>query len=144
MKKVLFAVLMIVSASVSATDIGLSVGRDQVFHKDMTVFSVGTDVAGLKAVGSIQTVRDTYSAIGGSVGKSFNVMKSVTVTPSVGLQQVNPDRGITGYVASAGVEGAYALTKQTAIVTGFTHRYDVKDATAFKGNQVTAGLKVSF
>jgi hypothetical protein len=144
MKKVLFASMILVSASASATDLGLSVGRDKTFSKDMTTLSVGTSVAGLKATGSIQTVRDTYVAFGGSVGKSFDVTKSLSVTPSIGVQQINPDRGVNGYAAVAGVEGAYALSKGTAIVASFNHRYDLKDAAAFKGNQVSAGLKVSF
>jgi len=144
MKKVLFTALLLASASVSATDLGLSVGRDQAVRKDVTALSVGTSVVGLKATASLSTVRDTYSAVSGSVGKSFGVVKSVSVTPSIGLQRINPDRGIIGYAAVAGVEGAYALSKDTALVASFSHRYDVKDAAAFKGNQVTAGLKVSF
>ena len=143
MKRVIFAVLMFVSASVFATDLGLTVGRDQKFGKDYTAISAGTDVVGLKLGASLQTVRDQYVAFGGSVGKSIG-MGSFSVTPSAGLSLVNPTVGKNGYVATAGVEGAYALTKQSALVVNFTRRFDVKDATAFRGNQIGAGLKVSF
>ena len=144
MKKIIFAVMVLTSASASATDLGLSVGRDKTFSKDMTTFSVGTNITGLNVTGSIQSVRNTYVALGGSVGKSFDVVKALSVTPSLGIQQINPDRGSIGYAVVAGVEGAYTLSKGVAIFTNFTHRYDLKDAIEFKGNQVSAGLKVSF
>jgi len=143
MKRVLFAVLMFVSASVFATDLGLTVGRDLKFGKDYTAISAGTVVVGLKLGASFQTVRDQYVAFGGSVGKSIS-MGPFSVTPSAGLALVNPAVGKNGYVATAGVEGAYALTKQAAIVVDVTRRFDLKDAATFSGNQIGAGLKVSF
>lgn len=143
MRKVLFAVMMFASVSVFAADLGLTVGRDQKFGKDYTAISAGTDVVGLKLGASFQTVRDQYVAFGGSVGKSIG-MGAFSVTPSAGLVFVNPTVGKNGYAAKAGVEGAYALSKQAAVVVDFTRRFDLKDAAAFRGNQIGAGLKVSF
>lgn len=143
MKRVLFVVLMFVSASVFATDLSLTVGRDQKFGKDYTAISAGTDVVGLKLGASFQTVRDQYVAFGGSVGKSVG-MDAFSVTPSVGMSIVNPTVGKNGFVATAGIQSAYALTKQASVVVDLTRRFDVKDAAAFRGNLIGVGLKVSF
>jgi len=143
MRKVLFAVMMFASASVFATELGLTVGRDQKFGKDYTAISAGTDAVGLKLGASLQTVRDRYVSYGGSVGKSIG-MGSFSVTPSVGMSLVNPTVGKNGFVATAGIQSAYALTKQAAVVVDLTRRFDVKDAAAFRGNLIGAGLKVSF
>ena len=145
MKKVIFAVavLMFASVSVSAAELGLTVGRDQKFGKDYTAISAGTDVVGLKLGASFQTVRDQYVAFGGSVGKSVG-MDAFSVTPSVGMSIVNPTVGKNGVVATAGIQSAYALTKQASVVVDLTRRFDVKDAAAFRGNLIGAGLKVSF
>lgn len=143
MKKILFVAMMFFGVSVQAAEVGLTVGRDKVYNRDYTAFSVGTSAVGLKLNGSLQTVRDRYVAFGSTVGKSFG-FGAFTVAPSAGLWMVNPAVGKNGYVATVGVEGSYALTKQAALVVDFTRRFNLNDATAFRGNQIGAGLKVSF
>jgi hypothetical protein len=144
MKKVLLVVMSLVSFSAAAVDLQVMNGRDKVYGKDMLELSAGVSVLGLKLDGSVSTVRDKYTALGFSVGKSFDLGKGFAITPDVGVQQFNPTVGKSGWVSTAGVELSYDLTKQSALVVDFTRRFDMSDGGAFQGNQMTAGLRVSF
>ena len=117
MKKAILAVSMMVAAtSVSATDLTVMNGRDKVFNKDLVQYSVSQSLLGFKLTGSLQDVRDTYRAVGVSVGKPFDLGKGVSFTPAVGVQQFNPETGKNGWVSTAGVGVAYALNSNAAIV----------------------------
>ena len=119
-------------------------GRDKVYNKDLVQYSVSQSVIGLKVTGSLQDVRDTYRAMGVSVGKSFDLGKNFSLTPAVGVQHFNPETGKNGWASTAGVGVAYAFNSNAAIVADVTRRFDMSDAKAFEGSQRSIGLRVSF
>jgi len=144
MKKAILAASLMFAASASATDLTVMTGRDKVYNKDLVQYSVSQSVIGLKVTGSLQDVRDTYRAMGVSVGKSFDLGKNFSLTPAVGVQQFNPQTGKNGWASTAGVGAAYALNSNAAIVADVTRRFDMSDAKAFEGSQRSIGLRVSF
>jgi hypothetical protein len=144
MKKVILAVSLMLATSASATDLTVMTGRDKVFNKDLVQYSVSQPFLGFKVTGSLQDVRDTYRAVGVSVGKPFDLGRGFSLTPAIGVQQFNPQTGKNGWASTAGVGAAYALNTNAAIVADVTRRFDMSDATAFRGNQASVGLKVSF
>jgi len=144
MKKAILAASLMFAASASATDLTVMTGRDKVYNKDLVQYSVSQSVIGLKVTGSLQDVRDTYRAMGVSVGKSFDLGKNFSLTPAVGVQHFNPETGKNGWASTAGVGAAYALNSNAAIVADVTRRFDMSDAKAFEGSQRSIGLRVSF
>ena len=144
MKKVILAVSLMLATSASATDLTVMTGRDKVFNKDLVQYSASQPFLGFKVTGSLQDVRDTYRAVGVSVGKPFDLGKGFSLTPAIGVQQFNPQTGKNGWGSTAGVGAAYALNANAAIVADYTRRFDMSDATAFKGSQVGVGLRVTF
>jgi len=144
MKKAILAVSLMFAASASATDLTVMTGRDNVYNKDLVQYSVSQPILGFKVTGSLQDVRDTYRAVGVSVGKPFALGKGFSLTPAIGVQQFNPETGKNGWASTAGVGVAYALNSNAAIVADHTRRFDMSDATTFKGSQTSVGLRVSF
>ena len=144
MKKAILAVSLMFAASASATDLTVMTGRDNVYNKDLVQYSVSQPILGFKVTGSLQDVRDTYRAVGVSVGKPFVLGKGFSLTPAIGVQQFNPETGKNGWASTAGVGVAYALNSNAAIVADHTRRFDMSDATTFKGSQTSVGLRVSF
>ena len=144
MKKAFLAVSLMFATAASATDLTVMTGRDNVYNKDLVQYAVSQSVVGFKVTGSLQDVRDTYRAVGVSVGKSFDLSKGFSVTPAVGVQQFNPETGKNGWASTAGVGVAYALNANAAIVADVTRRFDMSDAKAFEGSQKSIGLRVSF
>jgi hypothetical protein len=144
MKKAILAVSLMFAASASATDLTVMTGRDNVYNKDLVQYSVSQPILGFKVTGSLQDVRDTYRAVGVSVGKPFVLGKGFSLTPAIGVQQFNPETGKNGWASTAGIGAAYALNANAAIVADYTRRFDMSDATAFEGSQKSIGLRVSF
>jgi hypothetical protein len=144
MKKAILAVSLMFAASASATDLTVMTGRDKVFDKDLVQYSVSQPILGFKVTGSLQDVRDTYRAVGVSVGKPFVLGKGFSLTPAIGVQQFNPETGKNGWASTAGVGVAYALNSNAAIVADVTRRFDMSDAKSFEGSQKSIGLRVSF
>jgi len=144
MKKVILAVSLMLATSASATDLTVMTGRDKVFNKDLVQYSVSQPFLGFKVTGSLQDVRDTYRAVGLSVGKPFDLGRGFSLTPAIGVQQFNPESGKNGWASTAGIGAAYALNANAAIVADYTRRFDMSDATAFKGSQTSVGLRVTF
>lgn len=144
MKKVILAVSLMLATSASATDLTVMTGRDKVFNKDLVQYSVSQPFLGFKVTGSLQDVRDTYRAVGLSVGKPFDFGRGFSLTPAIGVQQFNPESGKNGWASTAGIGAAYALNANAAIVADYTRRFDMSDATAFKGSQTSVGLRVTF
>jgi hypothetical protein len=144
MKKAILAVSLMFAVSASATDLTVMTGRDKVYNKDLVQYSVSQPILGFKVTGSLQDVRDTYRAVGVSVGKPFDLGKGVSLTPAIGVQQFNPETGKNGWASTAGVGIAYALNPNAAIVADVTRRFDMSDAKSFEGSQKSIGLRVSF
>jgi len=125
MKKAILAVSLMFAASASATDLTVMTGRDNVYNKDLVQYSVSQPILGFKVTGSLQDVRDTYRAVGVSVGKPFVLGKGFSLTPAIGVQQFNPETGKNGWASTAGVGVAYAFNSNAAIVADVTRLHAV-------------------
>lgn len=143
-KSIIAALTLLVSFSAFATDVSVENGRDYKYSKDFVKASVGTDLFGLNVAANVQSAQNTYKAYGVSASKTVATFGAVSVAPVVGVQYFNPQTGAGGYVGTAGVSAAYALTKTAALTADFTRRVSLSDGKAFEGNLAGLGLKVSF
>lgn len=145
MKKLIFGLMCMTAFSTYAADIGLSVGKDQKFKKDVTSVSIGTEFVGLKVSTDITRASDTYYSVGNSVGKSFKLF-FLEAQPYVGVSYMKADNSKlkNGFVGLTGFELSLPLNKHVALTSDISRRWDLDAKTDYKGTVVMVGLKGSF
>jgi hypothetical protein len=145
MRKTVFAILMASAFGVQAADVGLSVGTDRKFDRDLTVLTVGTKVVGLHTSIDLSRVEGTYHSVGTSVGKTFTVF-GVGLLPYTSLNYIRADTNALkhGGVAATGVELSYPLNKHLSVSADYSYRWDIKSDTNYEGSLITFGLKSTF
>ena len=150
MKKTLIAAsfLALAISSASALEVGVQIGRD--FAGDNRNYggvtvgqSIGTMTvsAGYQRTAVGDNNQNRWSLVGGY--DLLNV-RSVRVTPTVGVAYLNNQKANNGLAVTVGAEASVTLAKNLEGVVDYTYQMGQSKVKQYDGSRVGAGVRFNF
>ena len=148
MKKfAIMAVLVVATASASAIEVGIRGVHTSKSSGDMVGVTVGQSFGAFGAEAAYdRTTRGAANVNRWSLVGTVPVAKyaGVSFAAKAGAVFVDPSVSKNGYAVVAGVGASYPLTKNVSLVADYAYQVGQDRVRSFNGNQVSAGVKVSF
>jgi outer membrane autotransporter protein len=148
MKKLaIMAVLATSAMAASAMDVGVRGVHTGDATADMVGVTVGKKFGAIGVEGAFdRSTRGDASVNRWSLLGSYDVAKvyGVAVAAKAGVAHVDPSAGSNGGALLVGVGASYPVTKKVSLVADYAYQRGQDRVSAFNGNNVSAGVKVSF
>lgn len=147
-KSILAALLVAVSMSAGALEVGTHVGRNSSIGDNFGGVSVSqkfTDRVGVEATADRTLLTGRSTNRFGVLG-TYDVAKlgDLTLTAKAGGAYFSPSNLAGGYAGVAGVGASYPVSKNVSLTADYAYQYGQARVKSLNGNIYTVGLKYSF
>jgi hypothetical protein len=147
MKKVIGILMMLVSFSAFAVDVGVKDNHDYSTHDRSSYgISVGQKFGAYGVTASFDDYTKNMNQKKFSVIGSYDVTKfgQASVAVKGGVAYLDNKRAQDGYAGVAGVGVSYPVMNKVSVTADLMRQYGQDKVQSFDGNKVSVGLKYSF
>ena len=147
-KLVLLTALLATFGLAQATDLGLTYGRDYaVPHSNDFGVSLGQHFGDFSVAAGYDNVKHTglkENRYGVVAGYDLYNFKGNTLTAKVGGAYIKDEGVKSGYAGSVGAGLTIPVAKNVALTADYRYQQAQKRIDTYTGNNVSAGIKISF